>query len=242
MCSWKRTDRRPRHRRRQAHADLRYSREEAAGCRRGDREIRPCAGAARLRGLGPVPDAVALRAVRQGQMIALRYGTPAIVHRTGGLADTVVDADASPNEGRASSSMRRSRPPCATRAAGRCRISTPAAWAWAELQDRGHGDRLVVGSRAGGPVRGLLSSARVAQKRALDRARSAVRSTRRRGRRRRAHGRADGSGAGSAGARAHQGPTPPILRGMYAQGGIAGAVGDDDTAALHAVDTERAGR
>jgi starch synthase len=35
----------------------------------------------------------------QGQMIALRYGTPAIVHRTGGLADTVVDADAFPNDG-----------------------------------------------------------------------------------------------------------------------------------------------
>ena len=27
----------------------------------------------------------------QGQMIALRYGTPPIVHRTGGLADTVID-------------------------------------------------------------------------------------------------------------------------------------------------------
>jgi starch synthase len=35
----------------------------------------------------------------QGQMIALRYGTPAIVHRTGGLADTVVDVDERPADG-----------------------------------------------------------------------------------------------------------------------------------------------
>lgn len=35
----------------------------------------------------------------QGQMIALRYGTPPIVHRTGGLADTVVDETAHPGEG-----------------------------------------------------------------------------------------------------------------------------------------------
>jgi starch synthase len=32
-------------------------------------------------------------------MIALRYGTPPIVHRTGGLADTVVDATDNPGEG-----------------------------------------------------------------------------------------------------------------------------------------------
>ena len=32
----------------------------------------------------------------QGQMIALRYGTPPIVNRTGGLADTVIDETADP--------------------------------------------------------------------------------------------------------------------------------------------------
>lgn len=35
----------------------------------------------------------------QGQMIALRYGTPPIVHRTGGLADTVIDATERPGDG-----------------------------------------------------------------------------------------------------------------------------------------------
>ena len=34
----------------------------------------------------------------------------------------------------------------------------------------------------------------------------------------------------------------PDSSSMHAQGGIAGAIGDDDTAALHAVDTKRAGR
>jgi starch synthase len=35
----------------------------------------------------------------QGQMISLRYGTPPIVHRTGGLADTVIDVTAAPSTG-----------------------------------------------------------------------------------------------------------------------------------------------
>jgi starch synthase len=35
----------------------------------------------------------------QGQMIALRYGTPPIVRRTGGLRDTVVDEISNPNRG-----------------------------------------------------------------------------------------------------------------------------------------------
>ena len=35
----------------------------------------------------------------QGQMLALRYGSPPIVRRTGGLRDTVVDEVAHPGAG-----------------------------------------------------------------------------------------------------------------------------------------------
>jgi starch synthase len=34
-----------------------------------------------------------------GQMISLRYGTPPIVRRTGGLADSVIDEETRPGEG-----------------------------------------------------------------------------------------------------------------------------------------------
>ena len=74
----------------------------------------------------------------QGQMIALRYGTPPIVHRTGGLADTVIDETTHPGRGPVSHSKgrpwqvfsapatRRSR--CALRAGRRGRGCSIAGW------------------------------------------------------------------------------------------------------------------
>ena len=72
----------------------------------------------------------------QGQMIALRYGTPPIVHRTGGLADTVIDDDDAPGR-RHRVRVRRSdrRPGC----------SRPASRAMAMRDDRR--------ARLGGPPR-----------------------------------------------------------------------------------------
>jgi starch synthase len=73
----------------------------------------------------------------QGQMIALRYGTPAIVHRTGGLAETVIDADASPDEG-TGFVFDVPKPPGLLEACRRAMSHFHAGGdAWAELQDRG---------------------------------------------------------------------------------------------------------
>jgi starch synthase len=73
----------------------------------------------------------------QGQMIALRYGTPPIVHRTGGLADTVVDVDACPDEG-TGFVFDAAKPAALLEACRRAMSHFHAGGpAWTELQDRG---------------------------------------------------------------------------------------------------------
>lgn len=73
----------------------------------------------------------------QGQMIALRYGTPPIVHRTGGLADTVVDATAEPRRGTGFVFEE----PTADALLGACdrafRMRATGGRAWERLVDRG---------------------------------------------------------------------------------------------------------
>ena len=73
----------------------------------------------------------------QGQMIALRYGTPAVVHRTGGLADTVVDVDDCPADGTGfvhSAATVAALTDACRRAMGHHGRGGPE---WAALQDRG---------------------------------------------------------------------------------------------------------
>lgn len=73
----------------------------------------------------------------QGQMIALRYGTPPIVHRTGGLADTVIDETA--NAGRGTGFVFDEPTPAALldacARAFRLRATDPSGWSG--LLDRG---------------------------------------------------------------------------------------------------------
>ena len=93
----------------------------------------------------------------QGQMIALRYGTPPIVHRTGGLADTVVDA---------LPELRRAAPgfvfehPTADGLVWACEQAFAAradAGAWGRLVDRG---MAVDHDWASGPAAAYLDAAR----------------------------------------------------------------------------------
>ena len=70
-------------------------------------------------------------------MIALRYGTPPIVHRTGGLADTVVDETAPPGRGDRLRVRPRHAGGASGRASGRSRSARDGGAAWDGLLDRG---------------------------------------------------------------------------------------------------------
>jgi starch synthase len=73
----------------------------------------------------------------QGQMIALRYGTPPVVRRTGGLADSVVDIDEFPGEG-TGIVFDDATPGALVGAILRASsLRANDAAAWAELRDRG---------------------------------------------------------------------------------------------------------
>jgi starch synthase len=72
----------------------------------------------------------------QGQMIALRYGTPPIVRRTGGLADSVVDADERPRRG-TGFVFDDATPAGLVGAVARAAALRRKPRAWAALRDRG---------------------------------------------------------------------------------------------------------
>ena len=92
----------------------------------------------------------------QGQMIALRYGTPPIVHRTGGLADTVIDETAQPGQG-TGFVFDRPTPEALVEACDRA-FALRAAGGAGVGRARGsrHGGRLRLGDGLGAPVRRRL--------------------------------------------------------------------------------------
>jgi starch synthase len=73
----------------------------------------------------------------QGQMIALRYGTPPIVNQTGGLADTVVDVTTHPGRGTGFSFEGATVEGLVQACEAAIRLFSAGGSAWRELQDRG---------------------------------------------------------------------------------------------------------
>ena len=72
----------------------------------------------------------------QGQMISLRYGTPPVVRRTGGLADSVVDVGERPDEG-TGFVFDDATPAALVAAIGRASALRRDSAAWDALLDRG---------------------------------------------------------------------------------------------------------
>jgi starch synthase len=73
----------------------------------------------------------------QGQMIALRYGTPPIVHRTGGLADTVIDETTHPGAGTGFSFTGATTARLLDACDHAMRLRAHGGVAWEDLLDRG---------------------------------------------------------------------------------------------------------
>jgi len=71
----------------------------------------------------------------QGQMISLRYGTPPVVRRTGGLADSVVDVDDDPGQG-TGFVFDEATPSALVAALARAAALRAQPDAWAALRDR----------------------------------------------------------------------------------------------------------
>ena len=71
----------------------------------------------------------------QGQMIALRFGTPPVVRRTGGLVDSVLDVDEHPGEG-TGFVFDEATPAALVEAVGRASRLRADPAAWAALRDR----------------------------------------------------------------------------------------------------------